>query len=170
MENQNFTYFSLLKVIFRLNGIYMILTGLFSLLVATPDLINYWGSRDIIDSFVRRDFEDAITGIIDLILGIILFVFSAWVSGKVVVRTKEVSLDKSELPNIVEIFLKIVFIFFSFFLISTTLVMLLKILLYYWGEEGFIEEFLFLTVWIVPLVISLLLPKYSRKLAAIIYK
>lgn len=111
IQEKNITYFSLIKVFLRLYGCYLIFYGWIQSII----MVNY--IMKIIDEkasgttnelfFITSPGKDALTGVADLVLGILLIFFAKRVAHLIVKdQYREINMKDTELSHIIFIIIK----------------------------------------------------------------
>lgn len=104
MEN-NITYYSALRVCFRLYGLYLLITGLLSCLAVLPNIFSEFEYNTI---FLLSTGEDALYDLSTLLMGLVLLSNATKITLLIINKEKQISINAEELSNIVEILLRFI--------------------------------------------------------------
>lgn len=166
--SSNIRYHSLLKVIFRLAGLYNLIAGVFGTIIA---FIEVFASNDYLNGYSKGYLllhgGDFIFALIQGLFGIIVIFLSNFLAGQAVGQHKEMTLHEEELPLIVAIVLKLVIIFAYGFLM---LMLLLEIAEMVLSDHSELPDYWMALIYVIPAGLLYLVQKNAGRLARIISK
>ncbi|GMK39586.1 hypothetical protein PCCS19_26400 [Paenibacillus sp. CCS19] len=167
LQTNNITYSVVLRICFRLYGIYLFIPGLLKSLILVPSIIIDF-ETPIILMFTK--LEDALTGVTYLAIGIILFIFAPIISNKIIDSEKQISIRSEELSLLVQIVLKLIFIIILIQVLSTLTVASVFFIVLGLTESFEINDTTKLLVPFIFLVLLLIFNANIKRLTKIIIK
>lgn len=105
LQKNNITYYSALRVCFRLYGLYLFITGFLSSLAIIPNILLKFDFSTI---FLFSKGEEALYSISDLLMGIVLLSIASKITLLIIDKEKQISINSEELSNIVQILLRFI--------------------------------------------------------------
>lgn len=167
IKPSNITYYEFLRVCLRLYGLYLVITGLLDALILIPDILN---KSDFGMYFILKSGKEAFTGVVDVCIGLSLFVFSSQITRRLVDQKREISVRAGELFYIVHTSLKFVLILVFITFLNTLLVGIIILIIVAVNENVVMKGFITLIIPTIFLVTTYILLKNAKRIVSILIK
>lgn len=167
LKPSNITYYELLRVCLRLYGLYLFITGLLDALILIPSILN---KSDFGMYFVLNSGREAFVGVVDVCIGLSLFVFSSHITGRLVDQKREISVRAGELFYIVHTSLKFLLVLVLITFLNTLLVGIIILILLAINENVVMKSLITLIIPTIFLVITCVLFKNVKRIVSILLK